>query len=178
MSILIKILVGLLVLVALLAGIGLLLPNTFRIERSIVINAPAEKIYPLIAEPKSWTKWGVWSRRDPNMKMEFSGAASGAGAKWSWQSKSEGNGVMEFTAADPNRQIDYRLTLVDMGMVSRGALTLSAAGASPATKVSWTNEGEFGGNPFMRYFGLVMDRMVGKDYDGGLANLKQLAEAP
>ena len=99
MSILIKIAAGLALLVALIALIGLALPKNFRIERSVVINAPAEKIYPLIAEPKNWPKWGIWNRRDPNMQMEFSGAAPGAGAKWSWQSKSEGNGVMEFTAA-------------------------------------------------------------------------------
>jgi uncharacterized protein YndB with AHSA1/START domain len=174
MSILIKIVVGLAVLVGLLALIGMLLPKQFRIERSIVIAAPAEKIYPLIADPRNWPKWGVWNRRDPNMKVEFSGAASGAGANWSWQSKSEGNGAMAFTAADPNRQITYQLTFVDFGMVSKGVLALAASGTG--TQVRWTNEGEFGGNPFMRYFGLMMDRMVGKDFDAGLNNLKQLAE--
>lgn len=176
MSILIKIVAGLAAFIALLALIGLMLPKNFRIERSIVIAAPAGKIYPLIADPHMWPKWGVWNQRDPNMKMDFSGAASGAGAKWSWQSKSEGNGAMEFTAADPDKRIAYQLTFADFGMVSSGALTLSPGTAG--TTVSWTNAGEFGGNPFMRYFGLMMDRMVGKDFDAGLNNLKQLAENP
>ena len=65
---------------------------------------------------------------------------------------------------------------LSIGMVSSGALTLAPSGAG--TTVSWTNAGEFGGNPFMRYFGLMMDRMVGKDFDAGLNNLKQLAEKP
>ncbi len=174
MSILIKIIVGLAVLAALLALIGLLLPRNFRIERSIAIAAPAAKIYPLIADPHNWPKWGVWNRRDPGMKLTFSGSASGAGAKWAWQSKSEGNGAMEFTADVPDRQISYQLTFADFGMASRGALILAPEGSG--TRVSWSNEGEFGGNPFMRYFGLMMDRMVGKDFDAGLGNLKQLAE--
>ncbi len=176
MSILIKIVAGLATFIALLALIGMVLPKNFRIERSIVIAAPAGKIYPLIADPHMWPKWGVWNQRDPNMKMDFSGSASGAGAKWSWQSKSEGNGAMEFTAADPDKRIAYQLTFADFGMVSSGALTLAPSGAG--TTVSWTNAGEFGGNPFMRYFGLMMDRMVGKDFDAGLNNLKQLAEKP
>lgn len=174
MSILIKIAASLALLVALVALIGLALPKNFRIERSVVINAPAGKIYPLIAEPKNWPQWGVWNQRDPNMQMEFSGATAGAGAKWSWRSKSEGNGAMEFTAAEPDKQIVYQLTFADMGMVSRGVLGLTPSGTG--TKVSWSNEGEFGGNPFIRYFGLMMDSMVGKDFDAGLTNLKQLAE--
>ena len=176
MSILIKIAAGLALLLGLIALIGLTLPKNFRIERSVVINAPAAKIYPLIAEPKKWPQWAVWNQRDPNMQMQFSGATAGAGAKWSWRSKSEGNGAMEFTAAEPDKQIAYQLTFADFGMVSRGTLSLLASGTG--TKVSWTNEGEFGVNPFIRYFGLMMDSMVGKDFDAGLTNLKQLAEKP
>jgi uncharacterized protein YndB with AHSA1/START domain len=174
MSVLLKILAGAAVLIVLLAVIGFALPKTFHIERSQVIAAPAEKIYPLIADPHNWPKWGIWNQRDPNMKMDFSGSPSGAGAKWSWQSKSEGNGQMEFTAAEPDRQISYRLIFADFGMVSGGALKLAPEGTG--TRITWTNEGEFGGNPFNRYFGLMMDKMVGKDFDGGLNNLKQLAE--
>ena len=125
MSILVKILIGLAVLVAVIALVGLGLPKNFRIEHSVVINAPAEKIYALIAESKNWPKWAVWNHRDPNMKMDFFGAASGAGAQWSWQSKFEGNGAMAFIAADPNQQTTYPLTFADFGMVSHGALMLA-----------------------------------------------------
>jgi uncharacterized protein YndB with AHSA1/START domain len=176
MAMMIKIIVSLVLLVVVLALVGFVLPKQFKIERSTVIAAPAEKIYPLIAEPKNWPKWGVWNQRDPQMKVTFSGATSGVGAKWSWESKSEGNGAMEFNTAEPNKQIGYILTFVDMGMESKGVLSLSAEGAN--TRIRWTNEGEFGGNPFVRYFGLIMDRMVGKDFEAGLNNLKALAEKP
>ena len=174
MKIIVKILIGLVALLVLLAIVGFMLPRQFRVERSMTMAASAEKIYPMVAEPKNWPKWGVWNQRDPGMKVEFSGPASGVGAKWSWQSKSEGNGGMEFTAAEPNKQIVYKLSFPEMGMESKGELSFAADGTG--TKVTWTNEGEFGNNPFVRYFGLMMDGMVGKDFDGGLKNLKAIVE--
>lgn len=161
-------------IVALLLVIGLLLPSGFKIQRSVLIAAPPAKIYPLIVDPRQWKNWTVWNRRDPAMTMNYSGAESGAGAKWSWQSKTEGNGEMEFTMALPNERIDYSLSFPDFGMASRGQLRLEPEGSG--TRVTWTNEGDMGANPVNRYFGLLMDRMVGPDFEGGLVNLKALAE--
>jgi uncharacterized protein YndB with AHSA1/START domain len=160
--------------IVLLLGIGLVLPSGFKVQRSVVINAPASKVYPLIADPRQWKQWAVWNRRDPAMQMQYSGAESGTGAKWEWQSKTEGNGAMEFTAAVPNKHVDYMLSFPDLGMSSRGELRLMAEG--PGTRVTWTNEGDMGNNPVNRYFGLVMDRLVGPDFEAGLGNLKTLAE--
>jgi carbon monoxide dehydrogenase subunit G len=81
---------------------------------------------------------------------------------------------MEFTAAVPNRRVDYSLAFQDFGMSSRGQLRLTPEGEG--TRVTWTNEGDMGGNPVNRYFGLLMDRMVGPDFEAGLANLKAAAE--
>ena len=160
--------------IALLLVIGLLLPSGFKVQRSMQIAAPAAKIYPLVADPRQWKQWTVWNRRDPAMQMTYSGAASGVGAKWSWQSKTEGNGQMEFIAAIPNERIDYTLAFPEFGMNSRGQLLLVPDGAG--TRVTWTNEGDMGGSPINRYLGLLMDRMVGPDFEGGLTNLKGLAE--
>ena len=160
--------------IALLLVIGLLLPSGFKVQRSMQIAAPASKIYPLVADPRQWKQWTVWNRRDPAMQMTYSGAASGVGAKWSWQSKTEGNGEMEFIAAVPNERIDYTLAFPEFGMNSRGQLLLVPEGGG--TRVTWTNEGDMGGSPINRYFGLLMDRMVGPDFEGGLTNLKGLAE--
>jgi len=160
--------------IALLLVIGLLLPSGFKVQRSVQIAAPASKIYPLVADPRQWKQWTVWNRRDPAMQMTYSGAASGVGAKWSWQSKTEGNGQMEFIAAIPNERIDYTLAFPEFGMNSRGQLLLVPEGGG--TRVTWTNEGDMGGSPINRYFGLLMDRMVGPDFEGGLTNLKGLAE--
>jgi uncharacterized protein YndB with AHSA1/START domain len=159
-----------------LVGVGLLLPSKFRVERSTTINAPAEKIYGLVADPKAWGRWTVWNKRDPAMKIAYSGPPSGVGAKWSWESKTEGNGIMEFTRADPPKVVEFNLSFPDMKMTSQGSMVLEPSAAS--TKVTWSNYGDLGGNPLVRYFGLVMDRMVGPDFEAGLAGLKALAEKP
>lgn len=169
-----RVVVAVVGLVALLLVIGLLLPSGFKVQRSMQIAAPPAKVYPLIADPRQWKNWSVWNQRDPAMQMQYSGADSGAGAKWSWQSKTEGNGAMEFTAAVPNERIVYALSFPDMGMTSRGELQLVPEGTG--TRVTWTNEGDMGGNPINRYFGVMMDSLVGPDFEAGLNNLKAAAE--
>lgn len=169
----IAIVVGLLLFVF-LAGAALMDP-TYRVERVATVAAPAEKVYLLVSDPRAWTTWTVWNRRDPNMKLRFSGATTGAGAKWAWEGK-EGNGRMEFTAADPGKSVTYALAFPDMGMSSKGMLTLTPTGS--ATRVSWSNEGDVGANPLMRWFVPFLDRMMGPDFEAGLANLKALAEKP
>jgi uncharacterized protein YndB with AHSA1/START domain len=171
---LLRIVLGVVVLVVVLAAVGLLLPPHYKVQRSLEIGAPADKVYALIVDPREWKRWTVWNRRDPAMKMEYSGAPSGAGAKWSWQSATEGSGSMEFTDARPGERIVYRLSFPEFGMQSSGTLSIVPAGAG--VRVTWTNEGDLGASPVNRWFGLMMDRLVGPDFEGGLANLKRLAE--
>jgi uncharacterized protein YndB with AHSA1/START domain len=167
--------IGAVVLVALfLLGVGLLLPARFRVERSVEIAAPAPQVYALIASPKEWQRWSAWNQRDPQMAIAYSGPPSGAGARWSWRSRTEGNGSMEFTDAVADQRISYALLLPDVGLHSRGELTIDASGAG--VRLSWTNEGEFGPNPAARWLGPFMDRMVGPDFEAGLRNLKALLE--
>lgn len=159
-----------------LVGIGFFLPSRFEVARSTVINAPAEKIYDLIADPRLWSKWSAWSERDPAMDINYSGPPFGQGAKWSWKSKSEGSGTMEFTRVEPNRRVEYTLSFTEYGMKSGGAFTLD--GAAPGARVTWTNSGDVGTNPLKHYLAVMMDRLVGPDFERGLANLKALAEKP
>ncbi len=166
--------VGALVLLLLLGG--LFMPSAFSVQRSAVINAPPKKIYDLVVEPKKWMQWSVWAKRDPGMKVTYSGPPFGMGARWSWVSKSEGTGSMEFTRVEPDRAVEYALSFPDYGMRSSGALRLEPSG--DATKITWTNSGDVGGNPLKHYLAAMMDRMVGPDFEAGLANLKTLAEKP
>jgi uncharacterized protein YndB with AHSA1/START domain len=174
MAMLKKIIIGLVGLIVVLLAISFLLPSHFKIERSIEMAAPPEKIFSDIEDPRAWAKWTVWNQRDPKMQVTYSGAEKGQGAIWTWQSKTEGNGSMEFTKIDAPKLMEYKLSFPDYGMTSKGTMTLTPSGSG--TKVSWTNEGDLGANPMSRYFGLVMDSMVGKDFDAGLKNLKALAE--
>lgn len=174
MAILKKVLLGLVALVVLLIVIGFLLPRTFKVVRSVEIAAPMEKVYPLVYDPKAWARWGVWSRRDPGMTMTYTGTPAGVGAKWSWKSKAEGDGTMEFTAAEFNKLVGYTITFPDMDMQGTGKLEFAQVGAS--VRVTWTGEGDVGANPISHYFAAFMDRMLGPDFEGGLNNLKALAE--
>ena len=97
-----------------------------------------------------------------------------AGSKWSWKSKSEGNGSMEFSAVERNKRVGYILTMEDMKPAT-GDLTFTPDGTG--TKVSWDINGDAGMNPVFRWFGLFMDTMIGPDFEAGLKNLKKLAES-
>lgn len=171
-----KILIGLAAIVVLILLVGLALPRTYKVERTIDVNATMDKVYPLVYDPKAWARWGVWNRRDPAMKMTYAGVPAGAGAKWSWQSKSEGNGEMEFVVTEFNKVVAYRISFPDYNMTADGRLEFVAAGKG--VRVTWIGEGDMGGNPLMHYMAVMMDRMLGPDFEGGLRNLKQLAEQP
>lgn len=176
MKVLKWILIIVLAMIAVLVLGGYLLSPKFTVSRSITINAPADKVYALVADPRGWKQWSVWNRRDPNMHIEYSGPESGTGAKWSWRSKSEGDGQMTFTATDPARRVAFDLYFPDFGTTSSGALDFVPDGN--ATRVTWTMNGDMGSNPLFRWMALGADGMVGKDFEAGLANLKAVAEKP
>jgi uncharacterized protein YndB with AHSA1/START domain len=164
--------VGAIALAAVVAG--LFLPSTFAVQRSIDIAAPADRIYDDIVEPRKWAEWTVWSRRDPQMHIVYSGPPFGMGARWSWDSKSEGSGTMEITRVDPGKRVEYALFFPAFNLRSTGELSIAPAGGH--ARVTWTNKGDVGGNPLKHYLAAAMDRMVGPDFEQGLANLKTLAE--
>jgi uncharacterized protein YndB with AHSA1/START domain len=165
---------GVLALAGILLLGGMLLSPKFSVSRSVSINAPAAKIYPMVADPRGWKAWSVWNLRDPAMQITYSGPASGVGAVWAWHSASEGDGKMTFTAAEPDKQLGYDLYFPDFGTTSSGALTFTPEGA--ATRVTWTMNGDMGSNPLYHWMALFTDKMVGKDFEAGLANLKRQAE--
>ncbi len=163
------------VLVAIgLVGGGMMLSPAFTVQHSLIVNAPPEKVYAFVADPRGWKAWSVWNRRDPAMTITYSGPASGTGAAWSWQSASEGNGTMTFTSVEPGRRVAFDLHLADFGTTSRGELRFAPEGAG--TRVTWTMDGDTGTNPLYHWFALFADAAIGPDLADGLANLKSLAE--
>ncbi|MBW8846828.1 MAG: SRPBCC family protein [Burkholderiales bacterium] len=167
-------LIAIVVLMAVCLAGGLMLSPKFTVTRTVQINAAPEKIYALIADPRGWKQWSAWNQRDPAMAVEYSGPASGAGAVWAWKSKSQGDGRMTFTTAEPPKRLGYELFFPDFGTTSTGDFRLDANGGG--TQVTWSMNGDMGANPIYRWMGLFMNKMVGPDFDSGLANLKALAE--
>ena len=176
MKLLLKI-IGARAMLALLAIlVAFLLPRKYRIERSAQINARPEVVFAQIGDLKAWKNWTVWHERDPAMKLSYSATTTGVGAWSAWESKTEGDGKMTFTASEPPRRLTYNLEFLDMAMVSTGAMELEPAG--DGVRVTWVSEGDHGMSPVNRWFGfLMLDKMVGADFEKGLAKLKTVTEA-
>lgn len=151
-------------------------PDEFRVERSIVIKAPAEKIFPLMNDLRAFSTWSPYDKIDPAMKRSYSGPASGVGAVYAWEGNDEvGTGRMEITHSTPNASVLIQLDFLEpMEAHNTAAFTLAPEG--DGTRVSWAM---FGPAPFLTKVITVffsMDSMVGDQFSRGLANLKQLAE--
>ena len=151
-------------------------PNTFRIERSGVINAPADKPFALINDFHQWRSWSPWENKDPNLKRIYSGAANGKGAVYAWEgNKDVGSGRMEILdAASPSKVLIKLDFFAPFEAHNTAEFTMLPQGN--ATNVHWVMHGPA---PFMSRVMQVFinfDKMVGKDFETGLANLKTLAE--
>lgn len=150
-------------------------PDQFRIERSIRIQASPEKIAALINDFHQWTNWSPWEKLDPDMKRSFAGAPSGKGAEYGWDSAGKaGVGrmvILETTPAKTTIRLEF---IKPFAAVHTAEFSMTPQG--DATTLNWAM---FGTDP---YIGKVIclffnrDKMVGGDFESGLANLKALAE--
>ncbi|HEU4556231.1 MAG TPA: SRPBCC family protein [Longimicrobium sp.] len=173
---LLTIAVVLLVAVAALLAFAATRPDTFTVQRSATIAAPAEAIFPQLDDLHRWSAWSPWEKLDPEMKRTFSGAASGPGAVYAWEgNKKVGQGRMEILESDPPRHLRIQLDfLKPFEAHNITGFTLEPAGGG--TRVNWMMEGR---NNFVGKLMCVfinMARMVGADFERGLANLKAIAE--
>lgn len=168
---LLYILVGLAILVAVLLVLASTKPNTVHYERSTVIGAPPDRILPHLIDFRNWISWSPWEKVDPNLKRSYSGAASGVGAKYAWEGGSKaGTGTMEILeVSNTGVKIDLRF------IKPWKAECIAQFHFNPqpdGTQVRWTMDGP---NSFMgKLFSLFMDmdKLIGKDFETGLAGLK------
>jgi hypothetical protein len=163
-------------LLAFLFVVGLCLPRRFRVERTVLIGSAPDRVHRLVNRFEEWPTWTAWTKeRYPDMEVTFSGPAEGVGSKYHWTGSESGTGDIEITASDPKRGIEYDLAFDNGAMLSTGAVAYEPEGEG--TRVKWHAEGDLGWNPISRYFGLLMDGMMGPDLEKGLANLKARVEA-
>ena len=160
------------VLALFLVALAYLMPAQWHVERTAVVNAPPEVIYAKVADLRQWRQWTIWYLRNPQLETRYEGPASGVGAVSEWRD-AQGTGRLIITAAEANRQIAYDL-LFDGEMLTRGSIVL--APDASGTRVTWTFDGDAGLNPVKRYFGILVTRRVGDDFDAGLATLKRVSE--
>ena len=151
-------------------------PDSFRVERTVTINAPPERIFPLINDFQRWGAWSPFEKKDPGMKRTMSGVSSGKGAVYEWDGNKEiGQGRMEIVESVPPSRITLTLdftrpfeahNIVDFTLEPRGN----------STQVTWAIHGP---SPFIsKVMGIVfnVDKMIGQDFEAGLAALKTVSE--
>jgi hypothetical protein len=152
-------------------------PDTFQVKRSATINAPPERIYPLIADFHRWREWSPYETKDPNMKRTYGAVASGKGATYGWDGdKTIGSGSMEITAADAPGKVALKLDFT-RPFEAHNTVDFTLAPQGDASVVTWDMRGPA---PFFAKIIHVffnMDKMVGGDFEAGLAKLKAVAEA-
>lgn len=169
-----KILIFLVAVLILIAAVGLLLPRNIRVQRSVSIDRPASLIYATVNSFQLFYKWSPWQNLDPNMRQILQGARDGVGAKLVWTGNDKvGSGSQLITASTLDRSVASDIDFGKMG-VAKSILLLDPQGSS--TRVTWTLDVDMGASPIGHYFGLMMDRMIGKDYERGLSKLKALLE--
>lgn len=164
------------ILVILFVLVPLVLPGKVHFERSIEINAGADRIFPEVNTLKNWEKWSPWELRDNEIKRTYSGPESGVGSAYAWNSKLKniGTGSLEIVSSVHNKSIGNLLQFGKNPSKAPCGFLFEQSGSR--TKVIWYIDISFGKFLPGRYFGLFVGKLLQPDFDKGLANLKKLCE--
>jgi len=150
-------------------------PDTFRVQRSASIKAPPEKVFALLNDFHRYGEWSPFEKMDPGMKRNYSGADSGKGAAYAWESGGKaGIGRMEITDSSPS-SIKINLDFVKP-FTAHNKVEYTLQPKGDATDVTWAM---YGDSPFIsKLMGIFFnfDKLVGGDFETGLANIKTIAE--
>ena len=172
-----KILIALVVIVAVLAVVVATRPSELRVQRTTTISAPAPVVFAQVNDFRKWEAWSPYVKRDPAMKKTFEGAPAGVGAIYTWSGNNEvGEGRTTIIESRPSELIRVKLEFVrPFAATSIAEFTFKPEGER--TAVTWSLSGH--NNFIAKAMGLVvnMDRMIGGDFETGLAQMKSAAEA-
>jgi Polyketide cyclase / dehydrase and lipid transport len=163
------------VLLAVILVSAAMKPATFRVTRTRMIHAGPRKIVPLIEDFRAWRSWSPYEQLDPSMKKIYGGAAKGTGAVYQWEGNGKvGVGRMEIIDSSPS-QVRIKLDFIKP-FATHNVAEFSLEPKGGSTNVTWVTHGP------ASYFAKVattffsMDRLLGSDFETGLANLKAIAE--
>ena len=152
-------------------------PSDFRIERSLAMAAQPAVVFGHVNDLHRWDAWSPWAKLDPQMKVTYSGPAAGVGAVHAWTgNKKVGEGRMTITQSEPVKRIVLKLEFIKpFTATNMTEFTFTPQGGG--TLVNWAMTGR--NNFMMKLFGVLMnmDKMIGKDFEKGLAALKTVGEA-
>jgi len=162
--------------IAVILVLAAMKPDQFRVQRSVAINAPPDKIFPLINDFKAWPAWSPYESRDPGMKRSYGARTSGEGAAYAWDGNSNvGSGNMLITDAPVPSRVTLNLNM-ERPIEAHNIVDFTLTPAGNSTTVTWAMRGDV---PFFAkiiHVFMNMDKMVGGDFENGLAKLKAAAE--
>jgi uncharacterized protein YndB with AHSA1/START domain len=166
-------------IVAGLAAFVAVQPSHFEVQRSTEIEAPPAAVFEQVNDFHRWDAWSPWAKLDPNAKTTFEGPNFGDGAKFSWDGNDKvGAGKMTIVDSKPPESIKIKLEFLRPMVGNDDVLFTFVPIGTGKTKVTWKMSGE---KDFMAkgFFLFVdCDKVIGPDYEKGLANLKAVVEAP
>jgi len=151
-------------------------PDSFRVQRAAIIKAPPATIFALIDDFKRWRAWSPWEEKDPAMKRTFGAVSRGVGAAYAWEGdKNVGQGSMEITESLLPSKVGLRLDF-EKPFAAHNRVDFLLEPKGDTTLVTWTMQGPTPYLAKIMHLFIDMDRMVGKDFEAGLAKLKAAAE--
>lgn len=152
-------------------------PDTFRVERSATIQAPAEVVFSLVNDFRRWEQWSPWWKLEPTQEVVLAGAATGVGAVYEWRGERTGSGRMEIVESQPNAYVRIRLDFTEpMRATNTTEYVLTPVPGGVALTWVMSGENTFAGKVLQLF--ASMDEMMGRDFERGLADIKSLAESP
>ena len=167
------------VIVVVIAGVLILAatkPDTFRVQRAASIKAPPEKVFALINDFNRWGAWSPWEKKDPAMKRTFGATTSGKGATYAWEGNREvGQGRMEIAESVPSSKVALNLDFVKP-FQAHNLVEFTLEPKGDTTNITWAMQGDTPYFAKIIHVFINMDKMVGKDFEAGLTNLKSIAE--
>ena len=150
-------------------------PDSFRVQRTVLINVQPDKVFPLISDLKAWPTWSPYEKKDPAMKRTYGAVTAGKGATYAWEgNKDVGQGSMEIVESGPRKVLIKLDFLKPFEAHNMGEFLIDPKG--DGTSVTWAI---YGPSPFMsKVIGTFMnlDDLIGRDFEKGLADLKAAAE--
>jgi carbon monoxide dehydrogenase subunit G len=151
-------------------------PDTFRVQRATSIKAPPEKIFPLLNDLHNFASWSPYEKKDPAMKRTHSGAPSGKGAVYEWDGdKNVGSGRLAIAESSPPSKVTLDLDML-RPLAAHNIVEFTLESKGESTNVTWAMKGQVPYVAKIVHVFLNVDKMVGQDFEAGLANLKAIAE--
>jgi hypothetical protein len=172
-----KILIGLLAVIGVFAAVVAMRPSDFRVERSAVVSAPVPVVFAQVNDLHNWDAWSPWAKLDPAAKQTFDGPRAGTGAAFAWAGNNQvGEGRMTITESRPNELIRFRLDFVKpFAGTNTAEFTFKPQGDQTAVTWSMSGRQNFVTKAICMF--MDMDKMVGGQFEQGLAQMKSVAEA-